>query len=84
MSGSYFVWYTIKVMNEVMHGGEEMSLEARLFGASFGDLTSYFSMDYLMFFLPIVILLYSIVREKWKKYFLILASYVFFWMISGW
>ena len=61
-----------------------MSLEARLFGASFGDLTSYFSMDYLMFFLPIVILLYSIIGEKSKKYFLILASYVFFWLISGW
>lgn len=60
-----------------------MSLEARLFGASFGDLTSYFSMDYLMFFLPIVILLYSILGDKWKKYFLILASYAFFWMISG-
>lgn len=60
-----------------------MSLEARLLGARFGDLTSYFSMDYLMFFLPIVILLYSIIPEKWKKYFLILASYTFFWMISG-
>ena len=60
-----------------------MSLEARLFGASFGDLTSYFSMEYLMFFLPIVILLYIVLGEKQRKYFLILASYIFVWLISG-
>lgn len=55
-----------------------------LFGTGkFGDLTSYFSLDYLMFFLPIVILIYSIIGAKQKKYFLLLAGYLFFALISG-
>ncbi len=66
-----------------MYGGEGMSLEARLLGAQFGDMTSYFSMDYLMFFLPITILIYVLAGEKYRKYVLLLASYAFFWMISG-
>ena len=60
-----------------------MTLETFLAAGKYGNLTSYFSMDYLMFFLPIVLILYSIIGDKYKKYFLILASYVFFWMISG-
>ena len=55
-----------------------------LFGTGkFAELTSYFSMDYLMFFLPIVILIYSIVSAKQKKYFLLFAGYMFFALISG-
>lgn len=49
----------------------------------FGDLTSYFSMDYLMFFLPLVILIYCILGAKQKKYFLLMAGYLFFALISG-
>lgn len=60
-----------------------MSLEYVLHGARYGDLISYFSMDYLMFFLPIVILGYCVIGEKRRKYFLLAASYIFFWMISG-
>lgn len=60
-----------------------MTLDMFLWAERCGNLTSSFSMDYLMFFLPIVIILYSIIGEKYKKYFLILASYVFFWLISG-
>ena len=60
-----------------------MSLDALLSAAKYGGLTSYFSMDYLMFFLPIVILIYSILGVKQKKYFLLAASYAFFWFISG-
>ena len=60
-----------------------MSLEYVLHGARYGGLISYFSMDYLMFFLPIVILGYSVIGEKRRKYFLLLASYLFFWLISG-
>jgi len=55
-----------------------------LFGPGrMGDLTSYFSMDYLMFFLPAVIFIYSILSVKQKKYFLLIASYLFFTLISG-
>lgn len=60
-----------------------MTLDMFLWAERCGNLTSSFSMDYLMFFLPIVIILYSIIGDKYKKYFLILASYVFFWLISG-
>lgn len=48
-----------------------------------GGLTSYFSMDYLMFFLPVVIFIYSILGEKQKKYFLLISGYLFFTLISG-
>ena len=60
-----------------------MTLDMFLGGGKYGNLTSYFSMDYLIFFLPIVLLLYSIIGDKYKKYFLIVASYIFFWLISG-
>ena len=60
-----------------------MSLDLLLGAGKYGDMTSYFSMDYLMFFLPVVILIYCILGDRLKKYFLILASYAFFWMISG-
>jgi len=49
----------------------------------FGDLTSYFSMDYLVFFLPLVILIYSFLGDREKKYFLLVAGYLFFGLISG-
>lgn len=49
----------------------------------FVELTSYFSMDYLMFFLPVVILIYSILGIRQKKYFLLIAGYLFFALISG-
>ena len=60
-----------------------MSLDAFLGAAKYGNLTSYFSMDYLMFFLPIVIFIYSILGAKQKKYFLLASNYIFFWLISG-
>ncbi|MBR5128085.1 MAG: MBOAT family protein [Roseburia sp.] len=40
-------------------------------------------MDYLMFFLPLVVLIYSILGNKQKKYFLLIAGYLFFALISG-
>lgn len=60
-----------------------MPLDSLLGAGKYGDLTSYFSMDYLMFFLPVVIFIYSILGVKQKKYFLLIASYAFFWLISG-
>lgn len=54
-----------------------------LWAGEYGELTSYFSMEYLLFFLPVVLVIYSILGVKQKRYFLLLASYAFFWMISG-
>ena len=64
-------------------GGNDVSLDALLGAAKHGGLTSYFSMDYLMFFLPVVIFIYSFLGVKQKKYFLLITSYVFCWFISG-
>lgn len=55
----------------------------------FGNLTSYFSMEYLMFFLPLVLLFYCLLGaipkkgDLLRKYFLLAASYLFFMFISG-
>lgn len=64
-------------------GGRKVTLDTLLSAGEYGDLTSYFSMAYLVFFLPVVILIYSLCRAKQKKYFLLAASYAFFWLISG-
>lgn len=47
------------------------------------NLTSFFSIAYLAFFLPLCLFTYSIIPNKWKKYCLLLMSYAFFWLISG-
>lgn len=60
-----------------------MSFDSLLMAGKFGGLTSYFSIDYLMFFLPITILIYCIAGAKQKKYVLLIADYLFFWLISG-
>lgn len=46
-------------------------------------MVSLFSWEYLSAFLPITLLLYTIVPKNGKKYILLIASYVFFWCISG-
>ncbi|MDE6659895.1 MAG: MBOAT family protein [Eubacterium sp.] len=46
-------------------------------------LTSYFSLQYLLIFLPIVIVLYWLMPRKARRWVLLLASYTFFWLISG-
>lgn len=55
----------------------------------FGNLTSYFSMEYLMFFLPIVLVFYCLLGiipkngDSLRKYLLLAVSYLFFILISG-
>ena len=44
---------------------------------------SYHLIDYFALFLPIVILLYQLTPHKYRKYLLLLANYVFFYLISG-
>ena len=60
-----------------------MTLNTILRIREWGGLVSYFSIGYLMFFLPVVIFLYSILGNRQKKYFLLGASYLFFALISG-
>lgn len=46
-------------------------------------MTSYFSIEFLLIFLPAVILLYGITPGKVRRIVLLAASYLFFWAISG-
>ena len=47
------------------------------------DLTSFFSMQYLVLFFPAALIFYSVLPNKWKRYGLLLVSLGFFWLISG-
>ncbi len=60
-----------------------MSLSSLLLAGRGTDMTSYFSLLYLGAFLPLCLLIYSIFPRRGKKYFLLAASYTFFWLISG-
>ena len=60
-----------------------MFLSALSLAGRFTTMTSYFSLAFLGVFLPVCIIVYCFMPPKWKKYFLLLASYSFFWLISG-
>ncbi len=60
-----------------------MKLSELLFAGKYSELTSYFSNAYLYFFLPACIAVYCLMPKKAKKYFILAASLVFFWLISG-
>lgn len=42
----------------------------------------YNEISYLLFFLPLVVLLYSVCPQKGRKYVLTAASWVYFWLCS--
>lgn len=44
---------------------------------------TYFGLEYLMVFLPLVMLVYAIMPKKVRPYVLLTANYIFFWSISG-
>lgn len=44
---------------------------------------TYFEFDYLVFFLPVLLIVYSILPKKLRPIELLIASYVFFCFISG-
>ncbi|MBP3677263.1 MAG: MBOAT family protein [Agathobacter sp.] len=44
---------------------------------------SYHLMDYFVLFLPVVLLIYQLVPQKGRPVVLLLANYVFFYMVSG-
>lgn len=60
-----------------------MDLSALLMAGRFDTMNSYFAVIFLVPFLPICIIVYSIIPQKTKKYFLLFASMVFFWLVSG-
>ena len=60
-----------------------MTLSSMLFAGKVASLTSFFSLAYCLAFLPVCIILYSLMPGNAKKYFLLAASYIFFWLISG-
>lgn len=43
----------------------------------------YCSLAYLVLFLPLVMLIYQLIPRKARKYVLLIASYIFFFLISG-
>lgn len=57
-------------------------LQAIFHAADFTKLTSFFSLQYLALFLPAVILFYTLVPKRGKKYALLLSSFIFFFLIS--
>ena len=46
-------------------------------------MASYFSPQYLALLLPVTVLLYAVTPQRVRRVILLLASYVFFWAVSG-
>lgn len=47
------------------------------------SVSSYFSVTYLAGLLPVTVLLYAVLPRRLRRWELLLASYVFFWAVSG-
>ena len=60
-----------------------MTLDSLLLGGRLSHLSNYFSVSYLVIFLPLAMLIYSITPAKAKKYVLLALNFIFFWLISG-
>ena len=46
-------------------------------------ITSYFSFEYMVLFLPVVMAVYMVPFQKFRRLVLLLSSYAFFWAVSG-
>lgn len=46
-------------------------------------MNSYFSVQYLAVLLPVTVVLYAVMPQKARRVVLLLASYAFFWAVSG-
>ena len=46
-------------------------------------MNSYFSVQYLAVLLPVTVVLYAVMPPKARRVVLLLASYAFFWAVSG-
>jgi len=60
-----------------------MALFSLLAKGHFSELTSFFSLHYLMFFLPGSLIFYQLTPARWKKYALLAVSLGFFFLVSG-
>lgn len=60
-----------------------MNLLSLLAAGHFSELTSFFSMHYLLFFFPAALLFCGATPGKWKRYALLLTSMGFFVLVSG-
>lgn len=60
-----------------------MQLSTLFLGGRYDTMTSYFSIAFLVIFLPVCLIVYSLLPQKLRKYFLLVASYGFFWLVSG-
>ena len=60
-----------------------MQFSSFLFAGGLSETVSFTAVSYLALFLPLVIGLYALMPAKAKKYFLLVASFVFYWLISG-
>lgn len=60
-----------------------MDLPSLLMAGSLDTLTSYFSVAFLVMFLPVSVVVYAVIPQRARRYFLLIASFAFFWLISG-
>lgn len=60
-----------------------MNISSLLLAGRFSTMTSYFSIAFLAVFLPVCVIGYTLMPERAKKYFLLVSSLAFFWLISG-
>ena len=60
-----------------------MQLSGFLGAGSATSMTSFFTLTFFMVFVPLCVISYTLVPNQLKKYHLLLASYVFYWLVSG-
>ena len=60
-----------------------MTILSTLAQGHFSELTSFFSMHYLLFFFPAFLIFYAVTPRQWKRYSLLLISFGFFFLVSG-
>lgn len=54
-----------------------MDLPSLLMAGSLDTLTSYFSVAFLVIFLPVSVVVYAVIPQRARKYFLLIASFCF-------
>lgn len=60
-----------------------MELSSLFLAGKGSALTFFFSTAFLVVFLPFCLVVYSLMPQRGKKYFLLAADCAFFWLISG-
>lgn len=60
-----------------------MPLSKLLWAGKHASMTSFFSSAFFALFLPVSVIAYTLTPNRYKKYFLLAASYAFFWLVSG-